>query len=868
MSQIAFLTAHTLSAVGDAVLVFGLPAGLGLETSSWKAVIILWLIPAVSMLISSFLGGTISNRKATARRDNALLLMSIGLIEIFCGAVTFSSISKDNLILVTLAFVFFYAFAKEGIPKLFYNISIYRCFSDAANFNRLAGIANGLSILGTTIGTIAAALLISNQAWRWALIFDAATFIILGACIYYFGKDPEDQPSAPSFTQPSVTRQAALKTSSASQIILFSAPLIFGLNSIAWNHLPLLTEKLSINTVENGIFLIAALRLPGMLFSLFSDRIFRYIHPTKLAATAVALFSVSTILFSIFPSIWTYASLAVAQGLISGAYWSADTAIRNQLAHEELIHVSSKTLRRLALFQLAGCLVSYQFLPNALDTLTYIPITTIVFIVALFILRETDKRTLALYGFAVLSTIFYGCSPTNNRQETIAILPSLSTDMTLRPDLTYAAMVALNETSAHFFRVDKDMRLQGEVFQSFKRNNEGDQYDFELNPSYQSARNENLNADDVIFTIKHYINLAPELTGPFSQIQGVNVCQKTKDCRQLGVYANQNGGITIKLKQSDLRFPERLASPWVVLLKRDRPIIEKVGNCSIQYQTGPGLLQSCDEKGLVLRIRDKVVRLITKSNENLYHSNLKRIMQTPTNGPLGPSLTVMALYANPKSRTLTHEFRKAFFGKIDSNRGYLAKTLKLRESFTIAPRWMGVGEPVKRELRDETQTKTKDSCPPRNLKILVDNSLPSIPILKEFLIENTDCSIEFIDTNADRYFSDFEKSDIGFCWFTPDTIALSNAYAQFDCGPGGACYFNWNNKLIQDGIDHIRTAESKGDSTRVLADSVEKLITKEAYALPLVELNWWIADKNRVTAIHPAGLFQIRASDFIDEQAL
>lgn len=204
----------------------------------------------------------------------------------------------------------------------------------------------------------------------------------------------------------------------------------------------------------------------------------------------------------------------------------------------------------------------------------------------------------------------------------------------------------------------------------------------------------------------------------------------------------------------------------------------------------------------------------------------------------------------------------AILSLIRSKARVTATALHLKYSALLTPEWMGVEAPA-----DLTTIVAKDgiSCSPGGpIKILLDTSLPSLPVLREALKASIGCPVEFSLTNADTYFQEFAKADIGIAWFTPDFLDLYDIFAPFDCSPTNACQFNWHDAALQHRIEKIRESGFSGEADKNTALEIERILLKKGYTAPIAEMNWWIKKPDgTVSSIHPAGLFQIRVSDFL-----
>lgn len=362
MRLFAFLFSQFVSGVGDALLLFAFPAGLGMEFNDIRPAVLLWLIPGIAMFLSSFLAKVISKRVAVARKDYGKLMITIAIIELVTASLTFHFDSKLATILLSGIFVFFYAFAKEGLPRLFYCVSIYRYFGEDASYNKLLGYSTSINILAGLVGTIFASYLVFQRSWRTGLLIDAITFLLIGFVVLFFGRDvagtTENEEKEDIECQKN-DRKEILSSDSRLRIIFYTAPILFCTNALAWNYISLIAKDLKVFEVSMGIFLIAILRLPGILAGAYFYKIFQLIPQKFLLITPPFLAILSNILFLTFPTKFLFSTSILFQGFVYGVYWPTDTGVRNEISNQnELIVFNSRLLKRLSLYQLASCILA------------------------------------------------------------------------------------------------------------------------------------------------------------------------------------------------------------------------------------------------------------------------------------------------------------------------------------------------------------------------------------------------------------------------------------------------------------------------------------------------------------------------------
>ena len=336
-------------------MLFAVPSGLGLETGDIRASVCMWLIPAVAMFCSSFLSNHIKARKDSSRKDFATLLLGIAAIEIVIAGLATQFTSKTESIVLITSFVFFYALAKEGVPRILYQVAVYRYFVEKDEYSQIAGKNQALSILASFFGTALAGWLVSSGNWRYSLVFDALTFVLLGLAILILGKDVAPETNA---EVERIQRDIRPNIPHSLKFVLAAVPLLFGINALVWNYVPLLSNEFGVMDAAASITLISILRLPGMVSGFLLGKINRLVPPEALVLALPVGFLMSSMLFALLPSTATLCLLVLMQGFIAGVYWPSDFTLRSRLSHHSLIDFNTSVLRRLASFQFVACLMA------------------------------------------------------------------------------------------------------------------------------------------------------------------------------------------------------------------------------------------------------------------------------------------------------------------------------------------------------------------------------------------------------------------------------------------------------------------------------------------------------------------------------
>lgn len=459
--------------------------------------------------------------------------------------------------------------------------------------------------------------------------------------------------------------------------------------------------------------------------------------------------------------------------------------------------------------------------------------------------------TFILLFLTILTFLLF--SQDRESKDSFVKLPSITKDMRLGKNLTFSASVVLNETSAHFGHIDKSLSVSTSILDRFETM-DNKIYRLYLNENYRSAANERITADDIIFTIKTYANKHSRIAGAFKDIEGLNTCSKS-DCVISGVEKIDDNSIKITLIKPNEYFIQEIVNPWIIIYKMGKPLNQSIGDCIIPYQTGVFKIIRCENDSITLTNGKNEITITTQENEKLTH----RLVSTNPGVAISPSLTVLASYFNPKSSLAKSKYVKLFSDRIRERSKNISKRLKLKWNPTLSSGWMG-GAMVNIRFNDYSND---SSCPEQPVKILLDTSLPDLNILREELKLAIGCELRFRVTTAKSYFKEFQRTDIGILWFTPDDKQYYNFYSALDCSPKSLCYFDWNDKGLA-GIfrEFHRSKELSLDEESIFVD-IERHLFEKGYVAPISQMNWWIRTDDGIYSVHPAGLAQIRLSDFV-----
>ncbi|AVT38329.1 hypothetical protein C6W10_19905 [Plantactinospora sp. BB1] len=352
-----FLGASFLSSLGDVLVVTAVPFGVGSETGRIQFSVVFWLVPALAVLVASFAGRHLARRVGTARLDYAMLLLGIAAVEVMISLLTLWLRGTLETLILSIVFVALYAFAKEGIPRLFYQVAVYRYFVDGDEYGRLAGMKAGLDIAAALVATVVAAAIVATNTWRYAFLFDAVTFVVLAATLWFAGRDAA--PERPAPTDDTGEPAAAPRVSPALRTgliaVLVAIPLFHGVNAAFVNYLPLLNKEFGVMAASTSILLLAVLRLPGMLLGLAYDRVRRWASPRTWATALPIVFVAVAATYLIQPNVWSVYGLLLLGGLNIGVFGPSDAVIRNQIPGPYLIGFNVIVLRWLGVFQALAC---------------------------------------------------------------------------------------------------------------------------------------------------------------------------------------------------------------------------------------------------------------------------------------------------------------------------------------------------------------------------------------------------------------------------------------------------------------------------------------------------------------------------------
>lgn len=461
---------------------------------------------------------------------------------------------------------------------------------------------------------------------------------------------------------------------------------------------------------------------------------------------------------------------------------------------------------------------------------------------------------------AVFFSVSFGCLERNTMKEVVVSLPSITSNMDLGETLTYSALVVLNDTSAHLFTLKNDLTIQGDLAKTYETQADKTKYKIYLNPSYESFRKERLSSQDVIYSMNFLASHSAFVKASLDSVRGIDSCT-AKSC-VLAVKALDEYTIEVELKYPDSNFINKLTNPFFVILKNGKPFLENVGSCQIPYQTGRALLVGCNETSQRIMFKNSFVNLTVGNSINQKNAIYGKVLiDNPGVAPF-PSLVVLSLYAIPQSK-LSKKLRMDILKLLMFHRQELQEFTKLNPSFTVVSEWFKLNQRLFAGINSFDDFILPIACPADPIKIGLETTLPNVNFIASWLKKNIPCSVDVSVLPTDRYFQQFYKNDFAFLWVTPDYLDYYNIYSVFDCASSN-CYFEWHDGKLKKLLDILKDYRTSQDRKEEVAIQIEKYLMSNGYVAPLLQMNTWIAIDNVVKQAHPAGLAQLKASDFLN----
>lgn len=387
-----FLLASFFSAIGDFIIIFSLPNGLAKESGKISLAVFFWLIPALAIVLASFFGKALSKRLDSERTDYAKLLIALGSFEVLICFFLLFFRGLQETIFVCFVFLAFFAFIKEGISRLLYNVTVYRFFTNPSEYTKISGKKAALDIIGGLIGIIIASYLVNENFWKFSLIIDAITYFILGFTILIYGKNQSIKynirDALPNYELEKNTLKVVKNVESSLKYILTALPLIHAVNALYQNYQPLINYKLNIMSVSGSILLISILRMPSVIIGLNLERIHKAILLDAFIKIFPFLYIFLSLLFLLCPSIITMMLTVIMAGAFTGVYMPIVLNILNLLPANLTIKYNTFVIRWIGIFQGLACIASVFIYNNEVIDVSLICFLIIFFsIFSIFLIR-------------------------------------------------------------------------------------------------------------------------------------------------------------------------------------------------------------------------------------------------------------------------------------------------------------------------------------------------------------------------------------------------------------------------------------------------------------------------------------------------
>ncbi|MBC75174.1 MAG: hypothetical protein CME64_04095 [Halobacteriovoraceae bacterium] len=824
--QKAFLFTSCVSAFGDALLYLALPVGLGLTTGKVEDAITLFLIPAIFMFASSY----VSERFVRPKRlnlDYGYVLISLALIELIISVLCILAEGITEKKYLMYLFVAIYSFGKEGLPKIYYNFEVYKFFFSEDHYSKVVAKTKSLVILGGLLGMCSSAVLIELRLWEYSLLVDSFTFLALGLIILR-GSLPKEQEKSEESELNGVNN-----LSTEHKYINFIVPFYIFISSLFWPFLPLINQRLGVASISHSILLLAAFKLPGIIAGFKFEYLKEKLGMLKLLYITPWLALFATLTYMLSPSLISYLVVILTFSLVESVYWPADYSVRDQLNTSLKIKFNKLNLRLFALFQGLGCLIGYAIFHFGNFQTNMLYVFYISFTFALLYLGITRIKFLSLLLVSILSA----CNPASTIN---IVVPNINDEIRLSNTLTYSETIITNVTSAHLLRIDKKLNLAKEVLGSVEKVSSS-KFILNLNEDYRTFRGEEINASDVVATFKYYIQNLPDTMRVLNSIKGSVECNK-KNCKNFGVKKIGKFKVQVELKEPNPNFLNDLISPVFVIIKEGKPLYEKVGECTLPYQTGRGHVSKCTKKFIEITHHGKKYKLSKESSKNGF-----------TITPVGkgnsnvPSLTSMFFIKNPTANAQVSTFMRA----LSSDREALANHLKVAPSKTLTSSWLGFDTTI---LKDKQNT---IEVPAQSLNIVIAKSIPEHQKVTSYLESRyPQIDFKFNIVPSQNFFQEASKADLSLLWLTPGYFDFYDLISIFDCDPNRLCWYNFEDIELQKQIRTLRRPENRYTDQATLL-KVEKLLQEKGYLAPIGLLNWWLKRGDKFISTHPAGLFMI-----------
>lgn len=454
-------------------------------------------------------------------------------------------------------------------------------------------------------------------------------------------------------------------------------------------------------------------------------------------------------------------------------------------------------------------------------------------------------RSCKLTAYLCIAFLTFGCNSTDRFH---IVVPSLNTRIEINSSLTYSETLVTNITSAHLVKINNNLQTTKEVLSKIEQ---VDKFTFmlHLNPNYRSHKGERIFSKDLIFTFKHYISSYPDIMRVFSTIKGSASCSKYA-CNNLSIKEISDDTVQIKLKEENQNFVHDLAVPSFVILKKDKPVYERVGECLLPYQTGKAIVTSCDHNQIILEAKKVKIKLTKEANSEAF-----RFTNTTASTPHQASLASLFFIANPDRSKSLYDFTRGLI----KSKNALAEFINIQPTKSLTPSWLGIPDFELKAPRSK-----KINWDDFSARIVIAKSVPSYTKIISFLRNKyPKANFSFKVVESQDYFSELKKADAGLLWLTPGYFDFYDLISVFDCSPKRACWFDYKDAVLQKRIDKLRLPVNRR-TNKQLVESIENHLQQKGYIAPIGLVHWWLQKGDKKIPTHPAGLFQVNLLEVLN----
>ena len=356
--QLVYLLINSLSSAGDKLLLYALPVGIGLESKDVRSTILMFLIPGIAMRVSAFFSGRIKARVGRSIEDYSKLIVLLAFFEIILAVLLINASSAEQKILFCSAFVFLYAFAKEGISRIFFNVNIYKEVFGNLQYEKIISIDQILQIIFSFFGIMLASYMITKDMWALSLAIDAITFIIFGVGLYIIKKNVNKKNIKNNTHEKKNIYKSNSNLNRELKLlpyILAVIPFTSFVSCLFMPYLSVLVDKYSLMPASKGILIIG---IVYTIVAFLNLGFFRYnsFRIKKFVLILIPMFFlIVSLLFNYHPTMLSCFLVILFSSLYVSTFMTVDYSIRNNLPRSELIDFNTKALQRMSNAQIVSC---------------------------------------------------------------------------------------------------------------------------------------------------------------------------------------------------------------------------------------------------------------------------------------------------------------------------------------------------------------------------------------------------------------------------------------------------------------------------------------------------------------------------------